>query len=242
MEDSPVCWHWQWGQLPSSILLPVDLCLLATGKGSEVPHSRLHASEHTASTPWALLVLLEIYYPSLKNAIACLLVLLCSLLWLSAPPTSAPPHPVSNAPGPPHLAIATAPHHQVPMVHGVACVHRPVLATELPPNTLYSYVLFSLYMLSPRSGTIRQCDPVRVGVSLWVWAIRPSPSCLEVTLLIATFKWRCRTLSSACTMPAWMLPYSYLDNNGLNLWTASQPQLNTVLIKSCLGHGVCSQP
>lgn len=31
---------------------------------------------------------------------------------------------------------------------------------------------------------------------------------------------RCRTLSSFCTMPAWMLPCSsYLDDNGLNLWT-----------------------
>jgi hypothetical protein len=30
-----------------------------------------------------------------------------------------------------------------------------------------------LYMLSPRSGTIRGCGPVGVGVSLWVWALRP---------------------------------------------------------------------
>ena len=28
-----------------------------------------------------------------------------------------------------------------------------------------------LYMLSPGSGTIRRCDPVVVGVSLWVWAL-----------------------------------------------------------------------
>ena len=31
-----------------------------------------------------------------------------------------------------------------------------------------------LYMLSPRSGTTRRCGPVGVGVSLWVWVIRPS--------------------------------------------------------------------
>jgi hypothetical protein len=31
-----------------------------------------------------------------------------------------------------------------------------------------------LYMFGPESGTIRRCDPVGVGVALWVWAIRPS--------------------------------------------------------------------
>ena len=31
-----------------------------------------------------------------------------------------------------------------------------------------------LYMLSPGSGTIWRCGPVGVGVSLWVWALRPS--------------------------------------------------------------------
>ena len=31
----------------------------------------------------------------------------------------------------------------------------------------------SLYMLGPGSDTIRRCDLVRVGVSLWVWALRP---------------------------------------------------------------------
>ena len=30
-----------------------------------------------------------------------------------------------------------------------------------------------LYMLGPGSGTIRRCGPVGVGVSLWVWAIKP---------------------------------------------------------------------
>jgi hypothetical protein len=31
-----------------------------------------------------------------------------------------------------------------------------------------------MYMLSPGSGTIRRCDPFGIGVSLWVWALRPS--------------------------------------------------------------------
>jgi hypothetical protein len=30
-----------------------------------------------------------------------------------------------------------------------------------------------LYMLDPGSGTIRMCGPVGVGMSLWVWALRP---------------------------------------------------------------------
>ena len=29
-------------------------------------------------------------------------------------------------------------------------------------------------MLGPGIGTIRKCDFVRIGVSLWVWALRPS--------------------------------------------------------------------
>jgi hypothetical protein len=31
-----------------------------------------------------------------------------------------------------------------------------------------------LYMLDPGSGTISRYDPVGVGVSLWVWALKPS--------------------------------------------------------------------
>jgi hypothetical protein len=31
-----------------------------------------------------------------------------------------------------------------------------------------------VYMLGSGSGTIRRCSPVGVGVSLWVWALRPS--------------------------------------------------------------------
>ena len=41
-----------------------------------------------------------------------------------------------------------------------------------------------LYMLSPGSGTIRRCGLVGVGVSMWVWALIPSPSFLEVNLLL----------------------------------------------------------
>jgi hypothetical protein len=35
-------------------------------------------------------------------------------------------------------------------------------------------VCYGLHMLSPGSGAIRRCGPVGVGVSLWVWALRPS--------------------------------------------------------------------
>jgi hypothetical protein len=31
-----------------------------------------------------------------------------------------------------------------------------------------------LYVLGPGVGMIRRCGPVGVGVSLWVWALRPS--------------------------------------------------------------------
>jgi hypothetical protein len=80
-----------------------------------------------------------------------------------------------------------------------------------------------LYMLFPGRGTFRRCGPVGVGVSLWVWALRPSSSCLEASLPLAAFRWRCTTLSSSCTMPAKMLPCSHLDDNGLNLWTCKRP-------------------
>ena len=51
---------------------------------------------------------------------------------------------------------------------------------------------------------------------------------LEASLLLVAFRWRSRTLSSSCTMPAWMLPCSSLDYNRLNLW-ACKP----ALIKCC---------
>lgn len=32
----------------------------------------------------------------------------------------------------------------------------------------------NLYMLGPGIGTIRSCGIVKVGMSLWLWALRPS--------------------------------------------------------------------
>jgi hypothetical protein len=93
-----------------------------------------------------------------------------------------------------------------------------------------------LSILGPGSDIIWRCDLVGVGVSLWVWALhKPSlclwkfhPRCLEVSIPLAAFGWRRRTLSSACSMPAWILPCSHLDDNGLNLWTCKP-----ALIKCC---------
>jgi hypothetical protein len=64
-----------------------------------------------------------------------------------------------------------------------------------------------------------RCDLVGMGVPLWVWVYDLHPSFLEVSLPLAAFGWRHRTLSSSCTMPAWILPCSHLDDNRLNLWT-----------------------
>ena len=65
-----------------------------------------------------------------------------------------------------------------------------------------------LYTLGPGGGTVGRCGLVGEGVSLWVWALRPS-NCLEAGILLATFR-------SSCTMPAWMLPCAFLVANGLN--------------------------
>ncbi|EDL05485.1 mCG147150 [Mus musculus] len=65
-------------------------------------------------------------------------------------------------------------------------------------------------MLGLENGTIRRCALVGGSVSLWRWAMRPPPNHVGV-------RRRCRTLSSSCTMPAWMLPCSHFDDNGLNL-------------------------
>jgi hypothetical protein len=35
----------------------------------------------------------------------------------------------------------------------------------------------------------------------------------------SAFSWKCTALSSSSTMPAWMLSYSCLDDNGLKFWT-----------------------
>jgi hypothetical protein len=74
------------------------------------------------------------------------------------------------------------------------------------------------------------------GCGLW----DPLPSCLEASLL-ASFRWRCRTLSSSYTMPAWMLPCSHLDDNGLNPWTYKPAPIKCCPYKSCLCRDVCSQ-
>jgi hypothetical protein len=62
------------------------------------------------------------------------------------------------------------------------------------------------------------------------------PSCLEDSFLLATFRWRCRALSFSYTMPAWMLSYSHLDDNGLNLWTCKPAPVKCCPYKSGLGH------
>jgi hypothetical protein len=74
-----------------------------------------------------------------------------------------------------------------------------------------------------------------------VWALSPSSSCLKGSILLAAFRWRCRTLSCSCPMPDWMLPCFYLDNNGLNLWTCKPAPIKCCSCKTCLGHGVYSQ-
>ena len=62
----------------------------------------------------------------------------------------------------------------------------------------------------------------------------PYPSSLEASILLAAFRWTCRTLSSSYTMPAWMLPCSCLDN-GLNLWTCKTAPIKCCPYRSCLG-------
>ena len=99
----------------------------------------------------------------------------------------------------------------------------------------------SLIMLGPRSGTIRRCGLVEVGVALLEevyhcgGGLLSSAKCGTVSLLGA-FRWRCRTLSSFYTMPAWTLSCSRLDDNGLN-----PALIKCCPYKSCLGHGVCLQ-
>ena len=57
------------------------------------------------------------------------------------------------------------------------------------------------------------------------------PSCLEASLLLSAFGWRCRTLSFPSPITAWTLSCSCLDE------PVSQTQLNVVFYKSCLGYG-----
>jgi hypothetical protein len=47
---------------------------------------------------------------------------------------------------------------------------------SLPSVSIFFFLLATcdgLYMLGPGSGIIRRCDLVGVGVSLWVWALKP---------------------------------------------------------------------
>jgi hypothetical protein len=103
-----------------------------------------------------------------------------------------------------------------------------------------------LNMLVPGSDTTKGCGLVEVSMALLeevcvtVWVEFP-PSCLEASLLLSAFGLRCRIFSSSgptssrhCHATAMMI----MD------WISepvSPLQLNVVLYKSCLGHGVCSQ-
>jgi hypothetical protein len=65
-------------------------------------------------------------------------------------------------------------------------------------------------MLGTGSGTIRRCGFVRVGVALLEEVCHCG--CGFKTLFLAAWK-----PVFSCTMPAWILQYSHLDDNGLNL-------------------------
>jgi hypothetical protein len=78
-------------------------------------------------------------------------------------------------------------------------------------------------MLGPGSGTIRRCGLVEEGMALLEEVchcggglIDPPPSCLDASLLLLDFGTRCGILNYSYTMPAWTLPCSCLDDNGLN--------------------------
>jgi hypothetical protein len=58
----------------------------------------------------------------------------------------------------------------------------------------------------------------------------------KFNLPLAAFGSRCRTLGSSSTMPAGCCHASHHDDNGLNLWTVSKPQLNISFSKSCPGY------
>jgi hypothetical protein len=46
--------------------------------------------------------------------------------------------------------------------------------TELIHICIHRYLCDGLYMFGPVTDTVRRCGPVRIGVSLWVWALIPS--------------------------------------------------------------------
>jgi len=76
-----------------------------------------------------------------------------------------------------------------------------------------------LHMLGPGSGPIRRCGLVgrrvslRVDLETLLLAVGGCSICCWL-LSVEDVK-----LSSFCTRPAWMLPWSCHDDNGLNLWT-----------------------
>ena len=60
-------------------------------------------------------------------------------------------------------------------------------------------------------------------------------SCLEVSILFPSYKWRCKTSSYACTIPAWMISWSpALMILNWTSTTVSQAQLNVVCHKLAL--------
>jgi len=101
---------------------------------------------------------------------------------------------------------------------------------------VYLLCAFQISLLPvENSNPVLRLDPDRDGLG------DPPPSCLRMpSLFLASFRWKCRTLSSSapflpacCHAPTLMI----MD------WTSepvNQPQLN-VIYKTCLGHGVCSQ-
>jgi len=49
------------------------------------------------------------------------------------------------------------------------------LVSLMSPVSMFEGDYVGLYMLGPENGTIRKYGPVGVGLSLCVWALRPSP-------------------------------------------------------------------
>jgi hypothetical protein len=90
-----------------------------------------------------------------------------------------------------------------------------LLIAEVPMNLMgwnTNKEYGDLNMLDSRSGIIRNCGLVGVGIALLEEVCHfgsglgdSPPSCLEANLLCAR-RTRYRTLRSSCTKPAWMLP------------------------------------
>jgi hypothetical protein len=95
------------------------------------------------------------------------------------------------------------------------------------------------------SGTTKSCGLVGGSVSPYRWASRPYIFKLHLVWYTIS-SWlpldqdvELSALLASC-VPA-CCQASCHDDNGLNLWTVSQPRLNVCLYKSCHGHGVSSQ-